>query len=684
MSTFQSLESVKADLPRAAFNTLQSATRYARSIAQEDGHWMGPMASNVTCTAEWIFLLQSIGRHISSDDKKAYQQHFLSEQNFDGSWAIAPDYPCGGDVSSTIEAYLALKILGLESDHIAMQRAQKFIHRNGGVENMRIFTRFYLAMFGLLPWAAVPQMPPELMLLPSWFPINIYRFSSWARITIVPFLVIRTREPVYALPNGCHNTNDFIDELWLNPQVKTVPYTKSVISLVTTDWVGLLFQLADWLIWLLCFLHLLPLREHAIQTCIAWLKIRQEASGDWAGIFPPMHLSIFALLLEGHSLGDDAVRRGLEALDRFCYQTDECGKWMQACVSPVWDTFLMARGLCDARTVHANDQLLTRALDWARCRQLIVDVGDWRVTRPGLSPGGFSFEYDNSWYPDVDDTAAGILAFLKQDSMSLSSSHVMRAASWICGMQNKDGGWAAFDVDNDALFLNSIPFSDMDALCDPSSADITGRVLEAFGLMLLLHSENTKGVDTSEEDLFRVIATACYRGITYLEMTQEATGAWYGRWGCNYVYGTSNVLCGLGYFSQQPRVRRIIQPALTWLKSVQNSDGGWGERLDSYIDPYKAGIGESTASQTAWGLMGLIAHLPSNDLAVERSVKWLISNQIENESNGVKSIKPGSWHEDRHTGTGFPGHFYLGYSLYSHYFPMMAIGRYLEATDSQR
>ncbi|KAI2611919.1 putative squalene-hopene-cyclase [Hypoxylon sp. NC1633] len=658
----------------AARHALRLATQYATSAVKDDGHWLGPMSSDVTITAEWIFLLQSIDRTISEEDRAAYVYHFLSSQQDDGSWPIAPQYPHGGNLSATIEAYLALKILGLEPEHTAMLKARRFVLANGGVEEMRIFTRFHLAMFGLIPWTAVPQMPPELILLPSSFLVNVYKFSSWARITIVPFLVIRTREPIYSLPNGRHANNDYLDELWRDPSHKLVTYSKPVIDLWSTDKVALLFQMADWVIWLLVLVGLLPFRNWAIRSCISWILDRQEESGDWAGIFPPMHLSIYALLLEGYELDDDPVRRGLEALDRFCYQDARHGKWMQPCVSPVWDTFLMVRGLCDSNVIEKNNQLLTRALAWTRARQLFVKHGDWKVYQPQLIAGGFSFEYVNTWYPDVDDTAAGILSFLKQDPASLYSAHVLRAAVWILGMQNGDGGWAAFDVGNDSLFLNSIPFSDMDSLCDPSSADIAGRVIEAFGLMLQLFSQSKL---QEHEDVFQAIATACFRAIGYLQKTQESAGSWYGRWGTNYIYGTSNVLCGLSYFSTQPRVRTMATQAVQWLASVQNGDGGWGEQLDSYTHPERAAVGKSTASQTAWALMGLLPYLSPGSDTIIRGVSWLIDSQT------VVSV-PGAatWSEDVYTGTGFPGHFYLGYDLYRHYFPMMALGRYVDAAHS--
>jgi squalene-hopene/tetraprenyl-beta-curcumene cyclase len=394
-----------------------------------------------------------------------------------------------------------------------------------------------------------------------------------------------------------------------------------------------------------------------------WILERQEKTGDWAGIFPPMHASVYAFILEGYTLKDDPVRLGIQAMERFAWE-DKQGKRIQPCVSPVWDTALMTIGLCDA--MSPNRTTLDQAITWIRNRQLLRSQGDWQIYRPNLAPGGFSFEYENSWYPDVDDTAAIILAQLKYDKASLTSSSVLAAATWICGMQNPDGGWAAFDVENDKLFLNKIPFSDMDSLCDTSCADITGRILEAFGLMMKCAT-----VKADISDILPALRVACARGVQYLAATQEANGAWYGRWGCNYVYGTGHALCGLAYFVDDNRVPAMVKPALQWLKAEQNEDGGWGESLLSYHSPDQRRQG-STPSQTAWALMGFLAHLPTDDVSVERGVQYLVSSQKSERGLGS------SWSESVYTGTGFPNHFYLGYDYYRHYFPMMALGRYLQ------
>ena len=643
---------------------LQLAANYAWDDVHNDGHWYGEMKTNATITAEYVMLYQALGLKDNLErDREALSHWFLSDQNPDGSWGIAPDYL--GDVSTTTEAYLALKILGTSIQDPAMQRACSFIRSVGGVAKVRFFTRIYLATFGLFPWKAVPELPAELILMPSWAPINIYSFSSWSRSTIIPLLIVSHHQPIYDLPNGRTADNGFLDELWLDPDDKVVTYTVDLGNPLRADKVSLLFTLIDKVIYQLGGLRGFPTRGYSRRQCVHWILEHQEVAGDWAGIFPPMHTGLLALTLEGFSLTDSFIVRGLEAVERFAWQDEEGGKHMQACVSPVWDTILMTIGLCDAG-LPKDDERLIKAVTWTKDRQLLGPEGDWRIYQPNLDPGGFSFEYHNTWYPDIDDTAVAVIAFLKQDPNSASSTHVITAVSWILGMQNKDGGWAAFDYENNKLFLNKIPFSDMDSLLDPSTADVTGRILEAYGL--LLHLSRTVSVP---DFLVQKISLACHRGIYYLARTQSPNGSWYGRWGSNYIYGTSNVLCGLSYHTYaDASVPTLITSAISWLKGVQNSDGGFGETLASYKDPTLAGRGTSTASQTAWGAMALLAHLPYSDDAVKRSVEYLISAQTKTRGEGA------TWHERGYTATGFPNFFYVGYAYYSHYFPMMALGRY--------
>ena len=642
---------------------LQQAANYAWDDVHDDGHWYGELKTNATITAEYVMLYQALGLEENLErDREALSHWFLSDQNPDGSWGIAPNYP--GDVSTSTEAYLALKILGTSTKDPAMQRACSFIRSIGGIAKVRFFTRVYLATFGLFPWNAVPELPAELILLPSWAPINVYSFSSWSRSTLIPLLILSHHRPIYDLPNGRTADNGFLDELWLYPDDKNVAYSVDLRNSLRTDKVTLLFTIIDKVLCQLGGLRGFPMRGYSRRQCVNWILEHQEVAGDWAGIFPPMHTGLLALRLEGFGMTDSSIVRGLEAVERFAWQ-DKGGKHMQACVSPVWDTLLMTIGLCDAG-LPTDDERLVKAVIWTKDRQLLGPEGDWRIYQPNLSPGGFSFEYHNTWYPDIDDTAVAVIAFLKQDPNSASSTQVITAVSWILGMQNKDGGWAAFDYENNKLFLNRIPFSDMDSLLDPSTADVTGRILEAYGLLLQI--SRTVSVPDS---LVQEISLACHRGIYYLARTQSPNGSWYGRWGSNYIYGTSNVLCGLVYHAYaDASVPTLISSAVHWLKQVQNSDGGFGEVLFSYKDPTLAGCGPSTASQTAWGAMALLAHLSCSDDAVKRSIEYLISSQTETRGEGA------TWPEKDYTGTGFPNFFYLNYAYYSHYFPMMALGRY--------
>ncbi|GFG16115.1 squalene--hopene cyclase [Aspergillus udagawae] len=704
---------------RAALSALDKATQYSVDQMKEGTHWCGELRSNPTVTAEYVFLQQALGLSIAEQAAQPLIQWLLSQQNPDGSWGIAPNYP--GDVSTSTEAYFALKILQFPAHHTVMQNAREYIRSVGGVAKVRIFTRFYLAMFGLFPWEAVPELPAELIFMPDWAPINIYRFSSWARSTIVPLLIVSHHRPIYSLPplgsRGEPAASTFLDELWLDPSIKMVPYQQQPASSNSSGGsarLATVFLVIDRILHSLDGLRFLPfIRGYSRRSCISWILEHQDDSGDWAGIFPPMHLGLLALTLEGFKITDPPVIKGLEAVERFSWE-DHQGRRIQACVSPTWDTILMSIALCDASLTSfpssshtENCRKLQSAIDWIRNRQLVTQpYGDWRVysANKAAQGGGFSFEYFNTWYPDVDDTAAAIIAFLKHGSSSSSSldkTHysVTRAVHWILRMQNKDGGWGAFDINNDALFLNKIPFSDMDSLCDPSSADVTGRVLEAFGLLVFQSPDSACARISSE--LLSQILRASDRAIEYLARNQESNGSWYGRWGCNYIYGTSNVLCGLAYFIKQDTnsninnsryISALTTPAVQWIMSIQNRDGGWGESLESYRYPSSDRLEiddhPSTASQTAWAVMALLPYFnlaPDVGTAIEHGVGYLIKTQTKQEQEGRDSgSAAATWEETTYTGTGFPNFFYIGYAFYPHYFPMMALGRYVRLASGLR
>ncbi|CAM6109451.1 unnamed protein product [Calypogeia fissa] len=656
-----------APLAAEASRALNFAAKYSYGCMNDDDHWRGEVLDNAAITAEYVFLRQSLGHDFGTDpDTPAVCKWLLSQQNPDGSWGIAENYP--GDVSTTVETYFALKILQISIDDPAMVRGRLFARKMGGVAAVRMFTRFILATFGLIPWSAFPQIPPEIILLPTYFPFNVYNLSYWARATMVPMMVIRHHEPIYMLPEG---GQAYLDELWIDPSKKNVPYYPSLgKSLCKADVITVAFAAVDKMVSFLGgLIRHFPLRSIALQQCIKWTLQHQEPEGDWAGITPPMYTGILALKEEGWTVRDPAIKLGLEAMERYA-TTDSAGKRIHSTVSPVWDTVLMTVALADSELA---DERLDRTVKWIKKNQYFGPNGDWRVNNPTLQPGAWCFQYINTWYPDTDDTAAAILALVKQDPQCVGSFSIHRATQWLLGLQNKDGGWGAFDRENDKLFLNKFPLGDMDQLCDPSSEDVTGRILECFGLQF--SSPRSKNID---EDLLSRMKESASRAIGYLERTQTKAGSWYGRWGSNYIYGTSNALCALRYYRENddPRVRRMVTRGVAWVKSVQNSDGGWGETLESYRDPEQAGVGPSTAAQTAWGVMALLAHLPPTDCHIQRGVSYLTSRQTKPDDG-----YPGaSWPFPCHfTAVGFPLHFWLEYSLYRHYFPMMALGRFVRA-----
>lgn len=502
-------------------------------------------------------------------------------------------------------------------------------------------------------------------------------------------MIVAHHQPIYALPNGKNANNDFLDEIWVDPSNKNIPFAPSVLScLKDAEFVRCGFTALDKILAKTFngLRTLQPLRSRSRRKCIEWLLEHQEEAGDWAGFFPPMHGSIWALILEGYALDSKPVTLGLAALERLAFE-DGNGKRIAATVSPVWDTALMASALSDAGC--GKNGRVQVAVDWVKEKQLSPGGhGDWRVYSPNNQGNGWSFEYNNTWYPDVDDTAVVIMSLLKQDpSVLTGSDSIPDAVVWILGMQNHDGGWGAFDCNNDKLWLHKIPFSDMDSLCDPSSADITGRILECFG-MLLAHRPSA-GISPA---LRRDLQFSSQRALSYLIKEQEpATNAWWGRWGNNYIYGSSNVLRGLAYFAQcsgpgseslTAEVRRSISLAVAWFESIQNPDGGWGESLRSYDEPEHVGRGASTAAQTAWAIQALLPFRAASSDGIERGVRWLVTNQSVGDPISVEG-GAASWPSDVYTGTGFPKVLYLGYPFYHHAFPITALSEYVRAAESE-
>lgn len=582
--------------------------------------------------AEDLLLREFLG--IRDDSVTAASARWIrSQQREDGAWATFHGGP--GDVSATIEAYVALRLAGDDPAEAHMALAAKWSRGEGGVAASRVFTRIWLALFGWWSWDDLPEMPPEVIFLPKWMPLNIYSFGCWARQTIVPLTVVGAHRPVRPAPFG-------IDELHVDP---ARPYPKKRRKSITS-WDGV-FQRLDQVLHVYRRFSPRVLRRSAMNACARWIIERQEADGCWGGIQPPAVYSVMALHLLGYDLDHPVVKAGLDSLDRFAVWPEEGVRMIEACQSPVWDTCLATIALADAG-VPADHPALVKAADWMLGEQ-ITRPGDWSVQRPQLAPGGWAFEFHNDNYPDIDDTAEVVLALrrIAHPDQARVDSAIDKAVRWNVGMQSRNGAWGAFDADNTSPFPNRLPFCDFGEVIDPPSADVTAHVVEMLAALGLEHDGHTR------------------RGIDWLLGEQEDSGAWFGRWGVNYIYGTGSAvpaLAAAGLAPDHPAIRRAVD----WLHEVQNADGGWGEDLRSYSEQEWAGRGHSTPSQTAWALMALLSAGERDTESVERGVRWLADTQLAD----------GSWDEPYFTGTGFPRDFSINYHLYRMVFPLTALGRY--------
>jgi squalene-hopene/tetraprenyl-beta-curcumene cyclase len=632
-----------------ARTTLKRATSHLLGLQHADGWWQGELETNVTMDAEDLLFREFLGVR-TAEQTDAAARWIRSCQRGDGTWA---NFRGGdGDLSTTVEAYVALRLAGDEPEAGHMARAAAWIRDAGGIEATRVFTRIWLAMFGQWSWDDLPVMPPELIYLPAWFPLNVYDWACWARQTIVPLTIVGSLRPARSLPFG-------VDELH-------APAGTARVKPAAGGWERF-FERLDRV------LHgyerhirgrkpAAAVRTAAMRRCAEWIITRQERDGCWGGIQPPWVYSLIALSLLGYGLEHPVIQRGLAGLDRFTIweQTpDGPVRRFEACQSPVWDTVLALIALRDAG-LEADHSALVSATRWVLAEE-IRGPGDWQVRRPGLAPAGWAFEFDNDGYPDIDDTAEAVLALGRiqlpagsdAGTSGTSAAALERAITWLIGMQSKDGGWGAFDADNTARLVTRLPFCDFGEVIDPPSADVTAHTVEALAAAGQAASKPAR------------------RGVVWLLRNQEPDGSWFGRWGANYIYGTGAVVPALiaaGVKPGKPAIRR----AVSWLISHQNSDGGWGEDLRSYEDPSWAGRGESTASQTAWALLALLAAGGQDaQEAADRGVEWLAANQRPD----------GTWDESQFTGTGFPGDFYINYHLYRLTFPVSALGRYLDGSQ---
>jgi squalene-hopene/tetraprenyl-beta-curcumene cyclase len=609
----------------AADDALRRASDYLVGLQHPDGWWKGELETNVTMDAEDLLLRQFLG--IRTPEQTAAAATWIrSQQRPDGTWANFFGGP--PDLSTTIEAYVALRLAGDPADAAHLQKAAVFIRDSGGLEQSRVFTRIWLALFGLWPWERLPVLPPEIMFLPSWFPLNIYDFGCWARQTVVALTVVSAHRPVRPIPIG-------IDELCNPGTAATERASRS-----WRTWPGR-FQRLDDLLHRHEKLPVKPFRTQALRRAEQWIVDRQEADGSWGGIQPPWVYSLMALHLQGYPLDHPVMAAGLAGIDGFTIEDDK-GRRVEACQSPVWDTGLAVIALADSG-LDPDDPTLRRAARWLTAEEVRVQ-GDWSVRRPKLAPGGWAFEFANDNYPDIDDTAEVALALRR--TTEPDGGAVERAIAWVVGMQCADGGWAAFDVDNTQTLCAELPFCDFGELIDPPSADVTAHVVEWLASTGRSYS-------------------ATRRGVEWLLDHQEVDGSWFGRWGANYLYGTGAAVPALVGAGIAP-AHRAIRRAVGWLHDHQNPDGGWGEDLRSYRDPALAGRGPSTASQTAWALLALLAAGERGE-ATARGIEWLVVHQRPD----------GGWDEPWFTGTGFPGDFYINYHLYRIVFPIMALGRYV-------
>ncbi|AFY30807.1 squalene--hopene cyclase [Calothrix sp. PCC 7507] len=622
---------------------IAASQQYLLSIQNPAGYWWAELESNVTITAETVLLHKIWGTDITRPLHKV-EAYLRQQQRNHGGWELF--YGDGGELSTSVEAYMALRLLGVPNTDPAMIQARTFILQRGGISKTRIFTKLHLALIGCYDWRGLPSLPAWVMLLPPAFPFNIYEMSSWARSSTVPLLIVFDRKPVFITDPAIN-----LDELYAEgvDQVQfALPRNGDWTDLFITLDHG--FKLAE-------SLNLLPFRQEGINAAEKWILERQEATGDWGGIIPAMLNSLLALRCLDYDASDPIVERGLKAVDNFAIETEDSYR-VQPCVSPVWDTAWVIRALVDSGFTPDHPAIV-KAGEWLLDQQ-ILDYGDWNVKNRQGKPGAWAFEFDNRFYPDVDDSAVVVMALhqAKLPNEKLKHAAIARAVNWIASMQCKPGGWAAFDLDNDQDWLNAVPYGDLKAMIDPNTADVTARVLEMLG---------AGNLAIDPDNLARAIA--------YIINEQEPEGCWFGRWGVNYIYGTSGVLSALALIDPL-KYQLNIKRGAAWLVSCQNPDGGWGETCRSYDDPSLKGQGTSTASQTAWALIGLIAAGEATgelaDHTLEKGINFLLTTQQPD----------GTWYEADFTGTGFPSHFYLKYHMYQQYFPLIALGRYQSVLDN--
>ena len=613
---------------------VKNGADYLLSVQAEEGFWLGELEADTTLESDYIYFLHVLGQ--ADPERIAKLANYVRRRQLEsGGWPIYPGGP--SELNATTKAYLALKLVGDRPDAPHMVKARETVLRLGGLEHTNSYVRFYLALVGAVGWEMVPAIPPELMLLPNWFYFNIYEMSSWTRGIVIPMAILCSLRPEFRLPEHAR-----VDELFNDASQKTAAFhwSKQILS-----WKNA-FLMVDRGLKLYERLPWKPLRQKAIREAKQWMVEHLERTDGLAAIYPSMMNSIFALIALGHGPNDPLTFREIQEFSRFEIEEEDTIR-LQPCVSPVWDSCIAMVALEEAG-LPADHPALVKAADWLLTKQ-ILGGGDWQIKNKDAEPGGWAFEFRNDFYPDVDDTAFVLMALqrVKFPDEKRMAGAMRRGIQWLLSMQNRDGGWGAFDRDNDRRLLCNIPFADHNAMIDPSTADVTARVLECLGRF---------GWPAGHPVVEKAVG--------FLAKDQSKDGSWFGRWGVNYVYGTSGVLRALETVSLT--AEEYCRKAVNWLHQVQKADGSFGESLSSYEVVSGKGQGQSTASQTAWGLIGLLAGADPEDPAIARAAAYLVGQQHTD----------GSWGEDDFTGTGFPGVFYLKYHLYKNSFPVYALARY--------
>ncbi len=606
------------------------------SQQQKDGHWVYELEADCTIPAEYIMMNHFVDT-VDDETEQKIAQYLRDMQDPEGGWPLFT----GGDMdlSCTVKSYYALKLVGDNPHDEHMVRARNIILNHGGAANSNVFTRIAMALFGQLPWRATPFIPAEVIILPKWFPFHIDKVSYWSRTVMVPLFVLCTMRAEAVNPRGID-----IRELFVVPPESEQNYFKIKTMLgryfLVLDHIGRVVE------------KLVPrfVRCYSIRRCKRWFIERMNEEHGIGGIFPAMVNVYESLIVLGYPKDHPHVVKARKAIDNLLVKRMDGSMYCQPCVSPVWDTCLASQALIE--TDKNCSQEIENALDWLKERQLKDEPGDWRIPRPKLEGGGWAFQYSNYYYPDLDDTSMVAWA-MHRSCKDKYAEPIQRAAKWVAGMQSKGGGFGSFEVNNTQYYLNSIPFADHGALLDPPTADVTGR---SIALMTL-----------ADKDKY---AKNIQDAIQYLKTEQEIDGSWFGRWGTNYIYGTWSVLTALEIAEEDPRQEYICN-AVTYLQDMQNEDGGWGESNESYYPPRHKRPFPSTAFQTAWALLALLAVGEANTETVKRGIQHLINNQGAD----------GQWHDEWYTAPGFPRVFYLKYHGYTKYFPLWALARYRNLTQ---